>query len=255
MTTVSLDEMTWEEIRDAAGRGTPVVVAVGATEQHGPHLPVCTDWVIPEALERAAAQRIPLVVGPPLRLGAKSRPLSGGGEHFPGTISLRAATLIEVLAQTLGGLVRSGFTRLVVHNWHLENAGHLWEACDLVHERYPEATMLLIEDPFPALTDADLEEIFPNGFPGWRSEHASVVETSLMQVVRPDLVRFDRIIDDHGERAPAWDVIPYPPAFTTSSGVLSRATDANEETGRLLFERAVGHLVDAVTTEFGARAE
>ena len=71
--------MTWEEIRDEASAGSPIVVPVGSTEQHGPHLPVSTDWVLPTEIVRRAGEQRRLVVGPTVTFGYRSRPGSGGG--------------------------------------------------------------------------------------------------------------------------------------------------------------------------------
>ena len=51
--------MTWQEIADEAVAGSPVVIPIGATEQHGPHLPVCTDWVLPAENGPAGLRRPP----------------------------------------------------------------------------------------------------------------------------------------------------------------------------------------------------
>src|SRR4030081_1238560 len=72
--TVEYEWMTWPEIAAAAAADAPVVIAVGSTEQHGPHLPVSADWVVPQALLRLAAARRPFIVGPPLRLRYPPRP-------------------------------------------------------------------------------------------------------------------------------------------------------------------------------------
>jgi len=71
------------EIAAAASRNTPVVLAIGACEQHGPHLPVSTDSILPVAVADRASATVPLVVAPPVTYGACSRPLIGGGESFP----------------------------------------------------------------------------------------------------------------------------------------------------------------------------
>src|SRR5581483_9354691 len=113
----------------------------------------------------------------------------------------------------LEALVRSGFQRLCVHNWHYENAGYLWEPCDRVATMHPEVRILLMEDPMPDFSAEELADLFPAGFPGWDVEHASVAETSLMYVLQPELVRRDRIVDDQAKRHPSWDVLPTPDDF------------------------------------------
>ena len=249
-TTRLLEEMTWPEAAEAAKANRPVVIAIGSTEQHGPHLPLNTDVLLPVAVALEAAKSVDLIVAPPVHFGAMSRALSGGGETFPGTLSLRASTLIATIHEILSALARAGFRQICVQNWHYENAGYLWEACDLTSARHPDVRMLILENPFPPLTEAQLAEIFPKGFPGWDVEHASIIETSLMYVVRPDLVRKDKIADDQAERHPAWDVVPAPSAFIPKSGVLWHPTEGSEAIGRKVLGLCAGHLATALRTEF-----
>ena len=249
---VALADLTGPEIAAAADGDVPVVVCLGATEQHGPHLPVGTDVLLPVAIATAASARIPLLVAPPVTYGAYSRPLIGGGEGFPGTISLRATTLIPMLTQVLEGLSRSGFRQLVVLNWHLENAGFLWEPCDLAVASSPGLRILLLENPFPPFTPQELGELFPDGFEGWEREHASMVETSLMLHAHPELVRRELIADDRSTRFPSWEVLPAPADYLTASGVLAEPSRASESLGAALFEACVGRLVGAIAEEFGS---
>lgn len=245
-----MQDMTWPEAAEAAKANRPAVLAVGSTEQHGPHLPLSTDVLLPVAVALEASKQVDLVVAPPIQFGAMSRALSGGGETFPGTLSLRAATLIATISEVLSGLARAGFRQICVQNWHYENAGFLWEACDLAAAHHPDVRILILENPFPELTDAQLKEIFPKGFPGWDVEHASIIETSLMYVVRPDLVRKDRIADDQAERHPTWDVVPAPEAFIPKSGVLWHPTEASEAIGRIVMKLCADRLAEALRTEF-----
>lgn len=245
-----METMTWQGVRDAAADGLPAVISIGSTEQHGPHLPLATDCLIPVGIALRAAEQVPLVVAPPIRFGARSRALSGGGETFPGTLSIRGNTLVETLKDVLVALRRSGFARLCVQNWHYENAGFLWEACDLAVELAPDARILLIEDPWPAFSEAELADLFPDGFPGWDVEHASIMETSMMLALHPDLVHTDRIVDDEAERHPSWDVVPAPPEFVPRSGVLWHPSVATAELGERFLHAAAGRLVEALRTEF-----
>jgi creatinine amidohydrolase len=245
-----MEEMTWPEVAEAARANVPVVLSVGSTEQHGPHLPLGTDCHIPLGIALAVARRMDLVVAPPIRFGARSRALSGGGEGFPGTLSLRATTLIATVQEVIGGLARAGFRRICVFNWHYENAGVLWEACDLASERHPEIRVLLMESPMPNFSADDLAALFPNGFPGWDVEHASIMETSLMYALRPDLVHRDRIVDDEARRHPTWDVVPPPAEFIPRSGVLWHPSEATPEIGQRFLTAIANRLEEALRTEF-----
>ena len=212
MDTKLMEDMTWEEVRDAAAAELPVVLSIGSTEQHGPHLPLSTDCIIPVGIALRAASDVPLIVAPPIRYGAKSRALSGGGETFPGTISLRGSTLVETLRDVLVGLGRSGFHKVCVQNWHFENAGFLWEACDLALESNQQLKLLLLEDPFPRFTDAELADLYPGGFPGW-------------------------------------DVVPAPPEFIPRSGVLWRPSVASADLGERFLAATAERLAEAIRTE------
>lgn len=245
------DEMTWPEVRDAASRGLPAVLAVGSTEQHGPHLPVATDTILPVGVALKAAERVPLIVAPPVRFGARSRALSGGGETFSGTLSIRGATLLATVSEVLMALARSGFTKLVLQNWHYENTGYLWEAADLAVERHPNLRIVVLESPMPPLSSEELDALFPGGFPGWDVEHAAIMETSMMLALRPDLVLNDRIVDDEAARHPSWDVLPAPRDFIPASGVLWHATLSTEQLGHRFIELAAGFLAQAIETELG----
>lgn len=249
MDTKLMEDMTWEEVRDAAAAELPVVLSIGSTEQHGPHLPLSTDCIIPVGIALRAASDVPLIVAPPIRYGAKSRALSGGGETFPGTVSLRGHTLIETLRDVLLGLGKSGFRKICVQNWHYENAGFLWEACDLAVESNQGLKLLLLEDPFPSFTDAELAALYPEGFPGWDVEHASIAETSIMLSLRPDLVRVDRIVDDQAARHPSWDVVPAPPEFIPRSGVLWHPSVASADLGERFLAATSERLAEAIRTE------
>ena len=245
-----MEEMTWLEVRDAASRGLPVVLPVGATEQHGPHLPLNTDCLIPVGIALEVARRLPLVIAPPIRFGAKSRPLSGGGESFPGTLSLAGHTLLDTLRDVLTALARSGFTRICLQNWHYENSGFLWEACDLAVGEHPGVRFVVLDRPLPEFTPDELAQLFPNGFPGWNVEHAASMETSLMLALHPELVRRDLIADDAAGRRPTWEVVPAPPEIVPRSGVLWRPSEGSAEIGRLYLAAAAGRLENALRTEF-----
>src|SRR4030088_272065 len=171
--------MTWEEVRDEAALDSPIVIPVGSTEQHGPHLPLSTDWVLPTEMLRRSAEVRPLVVGPTVTFGYRSRPGSGGGQHFPGTVSLRATTFMAVVEDVLSELVRGGFRNLVLYNWHFENVGFVYEAACLVSERHPDVKLVVVEDALPTLAAEEMDRLWPDGFPGLALEHAAVIETSL----------------------------------------------------------------------------
>jgi creatinine amidohydrolase len=257
--------MTWPEVELAAGRGAVALWSVGATEQHGPHLPIGVDTMIPFELSLRIADRLDVAIVPPQPFGSRSRPLSGGGQDFPGTTSLRAETLIAVVADVVGELARSGFQRIAVVNWHGENVNLLYAGVDRAREegRLDGARVLLVERVFNAFAAAELDFLFADaaeGFPGWPAEHAAIMETSLMLALRPELVRRERIADDRSEKRPFYELIPPPAEHIAASGVLAEASKASLDKGERLVELIVERLtaalregLDAPTTSAAGR--
>jgi creatinine amidohydrolase len=251
MRTRRLAKLTWPEVAEAVERGAGVVLPVGSTEQHAYHLPLDTDVALPEELALAVAEPLDLVVAPPVAYGYRSRPLSGGGQGFVGTVSVSGRTLMALVEDVLGELIRSGFRRLVLLNWHFENANFVYEAAWLAHERAraADARIMVVEAAFAELSPPVMEELFGDEFPGWDKEHAAVLETSLMLHLRPDAVLFDRAVDDESERHPFWDVVPAPPDFVPASGALWKATRASAEKGASAWREIGANLEAAIREE------
>jgi creatinine amidohydrolase len=247
-------DMTWDEIAAAARADIPIAIPIGSTEQHGHHLPVCTDWVIPERILQEASRQCDLIVGPFIPFGYRSRPGSGGGQHFPGTISLRATTFISLLEDVLNEIKRCGFRNIVLYNWHYENSGFIYEPAYLVAEQNPELKIVVIEDANPDFTADRQKMIWPEGFPGLALEHAAVIETSLMMYHEPSAVRQDRIVPDAPQRVVNHDVLPIDTRMSTASGVLSSPLAASTKKGRLLTEWMVERLIRILAEEFADRS-
>ena len=89
-----LNEISWYDYQDKIKNQHILIIPIGATEQHGPHLPLGVDAMLAKAFSLALAKQINGVVAPTLNYGYKSLPLSGGGPFFPGTIDLNGNTLI-----------------------------------------------------------------------------------------------------------------------------------------------------------------
>ena len=254
--TRELGHLTWPEVVEATAAGTGVIVPVGAVEQHGHHLPLITDALLATDLAFAVSDETDMVVAPTLSYGYRSRPLSGGGQGFPGTASLSAATLMAVLEDVLREYVRHGFERIVVLNWHFENRHFIYESAFRALQPHETATarIMVLERSFEELSPTTMALLFPDGFPGWATEHAAIFETSLMQHLHPELVLEDRIVDDAAERSPWWDVVPVPAEFVPESGALWKATQASPEKGAVAWEEIVGQVTGAIAQELGVPA-
>ena len=256
MRTRKMEEMTWLEVRDAIADGIGVILPLGAIEQHGPHLPICTDALCAEQMALELAERTNMLVAPPFKYGYRSRPCSGGGQTFPATTSLRGSTHMAIVEDIFKELIRSGFKKIILLSWHVENQNFIYEAAFLVTEQLKEkdsdVKIMIYESAIFELKPETMEFVFGDQFPGWGIEHASICETSIMLHKFPHLVHFERAVDDQAEYYPVYDLLPIPQKIVTSSGILWKATLANAEKGERVWNEALDFLVEGVTKEFGA---
>ena len=249
--SVMMDELTWQDYAQRVQRGSPVLIVAGSTEQHGPHLPLGTDVIQGMAIARAIAERTGGIVAPPIAYGYKSQPKSGGGESFVGTTSLDAQTLIWLVHDIIRAFARHGVRRLVFIDGHYENAMFLTEGIDLaLRERASDGLHVLVFHWWELISQTTIDDVFGGEFPGWALEHAAVIETSVTAAVRPEVVNWDRLVDDRAERLPSYDIFPAPPDIIPRSGVLSPARRANPEYGRRMVEEVVAAVVERMKSEF-----
>ena len=82
--SVLMGELSWPEFEAKTKAKAPFFLPVGATEQHGPHLPLNVDVVLPTSVAVAVANNVGGVVAPTIPYGYKSQPRTGGGQAFPG---------------------------------------------------------------------------------------------------------------------------------------------------------------------------
>lgn len=253
MTRVRMDELTWPEYAAKLGDGSVVMLPAGALEQHGPHLPMLCDRLIPATLCERVAARIGGIVAPPLAYGCKSQPKSGGGEHLPGTTSLDGQTYVLLVRDILKALARHGATRLCVVNGHYENEAFLIEAIDLALRelRWDGIDVRVCRIAYWEFIDAGLQAIlFPEGLASWALEHAAVMETSVMLHLHPELVRAELIPDHPPAVFPLYDVYPIDPRPIPASGALSPATSASAAKGEAVMTSLVSKIEAALRAAF-----
>ena len=258
--TNMMAELTWTEYQERLRRENPVILLpVGALEQHGPHLPLGTDHMIPTAICRAVAALVPALVAPAFSYGYKSQPKMGGGNHFVGTTSLDGNNLSLTLRDVLKEFARHGSRRVAVVDGHYENQMFLIEGIDLAMRelRYDGVTdMKIIRLEYWDFTSNEtLAAVFPEGFPGYALEHAAVMETSISLHIHPHLVRLDKLPKDPPADFPPYDVYPTNVAWVPPSGVLSPAKSATAAKGKALFEEYVRTIAAALQKEFPAKTK
>jgi creatinine amidohydrolase len=253
MSTVWMNELSWVDYQARISRDLPpILLPVGALEQHGPHLPLGTDGLLSAAVAADAAARVGGLVAPTLSYGYKSQPKCGGGQHFCGTTSVDAATLIGSVRDAVREFGRHGVTKLVIVNGHYENQWFLIEGIDLgLRDLGPGSKLEVMRlEYWDFMTPDTLADVFPDGFPGFALEHAAVLETSMMLHYHPSLVRLDLIPDDGPADFPPYDIYPARPDWVPASGVLSSARGANVAKGQLLAQEVAQRMAQAISNGF-----
>jgi mycofactocin precursor peptide peptidase len=224
---------TWPEVAD----GPLVVLPLGATEQHGPHLPVDTDTAV------ATELAIRLVAGRPDAVLAPALPYGASGEHrdFPGTLSMGVDALESVLVE----LVRSTghFAGTVIVSGHGGNAAPLRRA---VVRLSGEGRRVLAWSPRSEVLAAATPEMTAR-LSG--DHHAGVVETSIMLALRPESVRPDesaavRVVAPLEELMPR--LLRDGVGGVSANGVLGDPTGASAELGLRWLDAMEADLVAAV---------
>ncbi|HET8930011.1 MAG TPA: mycofactocin biosynthesis peptidyl-dipeptidase MftE [Acidimicrobiales bacterium] len=220
---VELASATWPTIEAVAGDRT-LLVPVGSTEQHGPHLPLDTDTRIARALAAGATDRLGdgVLVAPAVAYGAS-------GEHadFTGTLSIGTDALTTVLVEL--GRSADAFRRVVFVNGHGGNADALASAVATLRSESRNALA------------------WSWSLPG-ADAHAGRTETSLLLAIDPGVVRLE--VAEAGRTEPITELLPALRAggvrAVSSNGVLGDPTGASAREGRDLLAYLVDGLVDAL---------
>lgn len=183
-TKVSIGELAWPEYSRRVKEDAQIIlIPIGALEQHGPHMSMNPDVLLPTAISEAVAHRIAAMVAPAIAYGYKSQQKSGGGNHLCGTTSLDGHTLSLTVKDVLKEFARHGARKLCLVNGHFENSMFAVEGVDLALRELRwegindfQVVMLSYWD---FVTEETIARIYPEGFPGWAVEHGGVLETSV----------------------------------------------------------------------------
>lgn len=249
-----MQDLTWEEVDRYLQAARIVLVPVGSTEQHGPAGILGVDTYVAVTLCEDTAARRGVLCAPPLWYGDSSH-----HSGFPGTVSLRPDTLVEVIRDVCRSLAGHGFDRIVLVNGHKgSNLPALTSAVRVLHERELPRVLFAVADPLHLARSAAPE------IKGAREHHAGELELSHIHHRFPGRVRMDRLTDAQADFdevfggfvgddlfGPAPDGIEViwsgaeQRAFAPT-GSLSPSTGVSDEKGRLYHEHCVSRLAEFV---------
>ncbi len=192
--------MIWDQLTSkqlaAVSRNVPVVLNLAATEQHGGHLPLSTDRLIGEFFCLQLEQKIPdqVLILPPVAVGCSAHHM-----EFAGSLTLTHSTFIAVVTDLLASVMHHGFRKIVLFNSHGGNQAVMQMLLEKLGSSHPSLHIAGVT--WWNLARGRLKEITGGGLGA--TGHACEFETSLMQVIAPDLVNVKEIVK--GERVPTFD--------------------------------------------------
>lgn len=248
------DKLTWQEMRAAAAQERVILLPVGSTEQHGPHLPLDVDNFLCQSVCEGAAELVPddLLLMPPLSYGFNWHHID-----FPGTIGISWDNYVRFLLDIIKSVSHHGFKKVLIANGHGSNR-------PLVEVAARQATMdnelICAAFSYFELALDDLHDIRDSPR-GWVA-HAEEIETSLYLYLRPEGVRRERIMAENNmlpskfwwqdlEESGRIGMMEWWSTFS-HSGVLGDPTLATPEKGEALYKACVEQLAELVR-EFKAR--
>lgn len=246
-------EVEWSRLKAAeiaalARQNAIVIVPIGATEQHGPHLPSMVDWRCAQEVSHRAARlmqkRQPTVVTPVIPFGMSEHHMS-----LSGTITLDYATMAAVVGCVVESAIRHGFRRIFVLNGHGGNTEALRTIVGelTVKHHLPLATGTywdIAAEPIKALLEKQTALL-----------HACEAETSMIMAMVPELVDPQILSQMHGPYVTGLSAIPGVNAGVyrwrqlssrSPNGVIGDASTASAEKGERLLAAIAQAVADAL---------
>jgi creatinine amidohydrolase len=236
-------ELNREQLR-ACTADHLVILPIGATEQHGPHLATGTDFftitAVAEEAARLASDRIPTLVTPALPFGSSDHHLI-----FGGTLSMSSETYYRVLCDLLRSLATDGFRRVFLLNGH----GGNHELAELAaRDTALQRDIHIAAASYWAIAWEALLGV--DGHKGRRLPgHAGDFETSMMLNLRPDLTPGPLPHRDNIGDSPLIRVAPWRTElhgfWKSIDGYTDSPDQATAENGKRFFHAITGAVADA----------
>nr|WP_275899482.1 creatininase family protein [Bacillus piscicola] len=238
--------MTWMEVEEALKTVEMAIIPVGAHEQHGPHMTESCDAVLAERMaEQLSARLHPYtMVTPTVNMGVSPHHL-----NFPGTISLKPATLIAVITDIVTSLKRHGIEKFLLLNAHGGNQSTLHVASTTLSQE-------LEVEVYYAKTTASAKEVMNRTIVSNLYGHSCEREVSEALYLAPELVRKEKITKGELQTGGRWEQLRpgkplqgfYHYEEMTSNGCIGDARNASLPIGEEIVEEALHQLTAELST-------
>jgi len=214
-----------EEAEQAAKNDAVIIIPVGSVEEHGAHLPLCTDSIQPEFIAKEVAKKTRALIAPLLRYG-----VCNSTRNFPGTISIRFETLYAITKDVLEEFIRNGFTKFLILSGHAgqSHMAALRLAAQQViwnHEKQKKQPRIMV------CSDYDFAyELKGKNFDE-KDGHAGTIETSRVKAIKPDVVKTKA--QKHYPTIPRFEILANPEAYFPA-GIIGDPNSATTKKGQMV---------------------
>ncbi|MBS7608713.1 creatininase family protein [Candidatus Bathyarchaeota archaeon] len=232
-------ELTMQEVKEAAKADKVIIIPFGSVEEHGSHLPLCTDSIQPEYVAVEAAKRTGSLVAPPLKYGVCTTT-----RFFPGTISISFHSLYRLTVEILEEFIRNGFKRFLLLSGHAEEeqmTALKLAAYNVMRRHMEEARIGKLR--IMVCSDYDFAYEFRGKYFSELDGHGGTIETSRVMAIRSDLVKGKG--SKNFQQLPRFEVTVEPMKFWPE-GIRGDPAEASAEKGRFLNDHIINELVKLI---------
>ena len=219
-----------KEFKEKVNDNTVVILPIGAIEEHGSHLPLCTDSIQPEYVAEKVAEKTGALIAPSIRYGFCS-----STKNFPGTITISFDTLRSLVYDILSEFIRNGIINIVVLSGHAGRVhmAALRLAADKVVNEH-EANIMVLSD-----YDIVYEELERWDIPA-DDGHSGFIETSRVMAIREELVKGK---GEPGKTRPPKFMVLKDPEKYFPTGVMGDPENASKKEGKEINDFVIDELV------------
>ena len=228
---------TWQEVEQYLEQSRGIIIPIGSTEQHGPTGLIGTDAICAEVIAKGVGEATHALVAPTINVGMALHHLA-----FPGSLSLRPTTLIEVIQDITSSLASSGFQRFFFINGHGGNIATLKAAfsqtyAHLADLKLPEADQVYCQVANWFMC-REVRELAKALYGDEEGSHATPSEVAVTQYVYPEAIKSAHLEKEVASGHPIYSAedfrCHYPDGRMGSNPAL-----ATPEQGKKLYEKAV----------------
>jgi creatinine amidohydrolase len=243
--SLELENLTWVQAEEALKKYEVVLVALGArTKEHGPHLPLNTDYIMAEYLKDRVQKEVSVAVLPTIQYGYYPSFL-----EYPGSVSIQAETFKNMVKDICLSMNGYGVRKFYVLNTGISALKPLEEAA----EELKRSGLIL---RYLNLNDVD-KTLPPDLLKQEGGTHADESETSMMLFIAPDKVDMSKAVKDFDPRPGRKGLTRNPEGKGTYSktGIWGDPTLATREKGRIIVETTVQAIVGQVRDLIGLKLD